>query len=130
VFSYNADARPAVLTAGWLISDRICMRPGTRWTTDRQHVEGGLVALMIATPGQLNCSHVWMARRGDQGFGQEVDVRWSRPVPRERRAVKIKRLSWPSGREGMFAVDAGSTQGVAETMREYKLTDKASTQVI
>ena len=85
----------------------------------------GDVFLFIATPGQLNIQpRVDGALDAIRDSGKPIRARTSsrrarrpsRSEPRSRRPTcDHKRL------RGMFAVDGGSTQGVAEVMRKYRL---------
>jgi simple sugar transport system substrate-binding protein len=79
----------------------------------------GLVALFIATPGQLNIQAI-----EDSGANIEVQqVTTGAELPEERSRIE----AWYNGHKdvaGMFAVDAGSTQGVAQVMEQFGLHEQ------
>jgi simple sugar transport system substrate-binding protein len=124
VFSYNADANIGRLAyigqelyaAGVKMGERIASL-----------VDGGKVALFISTPGQLNIQpRIDGAQDAIKKSGKSitVDVIATGPtVDEELSAIKAYYIGHQDVK-GMFAVDAGSTQGVSEVMRENKLTDK------
>jgi simple sugar transport system substrate-binding protein len=87
-------------------------------------VHAGDVFLFIATPGQLNIQpRIDGARDAIQDSGKPITVHvvaTGAQVGQERARIEAtyrahKRL------RGMFAVDGGSTQGVAEVMRAHRL---------
>src|ERR687894_535349 len=87
----------------------------------------GLVALFIATPGQLNIQpRIDGAKQaiGDSGANIEIQqVTTGAELPEERSRVE----AWYNGHKdvaGMFAVDAGSTQGVAQVMEQFGLAEQ------
>jgi simple sugar transport system substrate-binding protein len=90
-------------------------------------VPSGSVALFIATPGQLN-----IQPRIDGAM--DVIKKSGKPIQAEMIATgptvdeELSRIkAWYIGHQdakGMFAVDAGSTQGVSELMRDMKLAAK------
>jgi len=128
VFSYNADA-PAgggnkrlayigqdLYQAGVLMGQRIASL-----------VEGGTVALFIATPGQLNIQpRIDGAQDALKKSGKNYDIQVIATGPTVNEELsKIKAFYLGhQDLKGMFAVDAGSTQGVAETMNQYGLAAK------
>src|ERR687895_167471 len=84
-------------------------------------VDEGLVALFIATPGQLNIQpRIDGARQAIEDSGANLEIQQvttGAEVPEERSRIE----AWYNGHKdvaGMFAVDAGSTQGVAPTMAQ------------
>jgi simple sugar transport system substrate-binding protein len=90
-------------------------------------VDEGLVALFIATPGQLNIQpRIDGAKQAieDSGANLEIqEVTTGAEVPEERSRIE----AWYNGHKdvaGMFAVDGGSTQGVAQVMEQFGLRDK------
>ncbi len=90
-------------------------------------VGSGLVALFIATPGQLNIQpRIDGAAAAIKQSGANItyhEVTTGAEVPQELSRVD----AWYQGHKdvkGMFAVDAGSTQSVAEVMDKYGLHDK------
>jgi simple sugar transport system substrate-binding protein len=128
VFAYNADA-PAGTTnprlayigqdlygSGVKMGERIVSM-----------VDSGLVAIFIATPGQLNIQpRADGAVAAIKKSGKKIDVQVIATGPTVNEELsKIKAFYLGhQDLKGMFAVDAGSTQGVAETMQEYKLPAK------
>ena len=129
VFAYNADA-PAgsankrlayigqdLYQSGYKMGERIASM-----------VDSGLVALFIATPGQLNIQpRLDGAVAAIKKSGKKIDDAADRH--RARRSTRSCRRSKPfylghQDLKGMFAVDAGSTQGVGEVMQQFKLQSK------
>ena len=87
----------------------------------------GLVALFIATPGQLNIQpRIDGARQAREDSGANIEVQQittSANVTEERSRIE----AWYNGHKdvaGMFAVDAGSTQGVAQVMEQFGLHEQ------
>lgn len=87
-------------------------------------VDEGLVALFIATPGQLNIQpRIDGARQAIEDSGANIEVQQvttGAELPEERSRIE----AWYNGHQdvaGMFAVDAGSTQGVAQVMEQFGL---------
>jgi simple sugar transport system substrate-binding protein len=128
VFSYNADA-PAggtnkrlayigqdLYQAGVSMGERIVSL-----------VDGGTVALFIATPGQLNIQpRIDGAQDALKKSGKNYNIQVIATGPTVNEELS-KIQSFYLGHQnlkGMFAVDAGSTQGVAETMHQYGLAAK------
>jgi simple sugar transport system substrate-binding protein len=128
VFSYNADA-PAGSTnprlayigqdlylSGYQMGERIV-----------QSVDSGLVALFIATPGQLNIQpRLDGAIDAIKKSGKKIDVQTiatGATVNEELSKIKSFYLGHQD-LKGMYAVDAGSTQGVAEVMKDSNLPAK------
>jgi simple sugar transport system substrate-binding protein len=127
-FSYNADAPPGsdnkrmayigqdLFLSGQQMGHRIVSL-----------VDSGTVAIFIATPGQLN-----IQPRADgasdviKKSGKKIDLQVIATGPTVNEELsKIKAFYLGhQDLKGMFAVDAGSTQGVAETMQQYKLAAK------
>ncbi|PXW23886.1 sugar ABC transporter substrate-binding protein [Paraburkholderia caballeronis] len=128
VFAYNADAprgstnpRLAYIgqdlyLSGYQMGERIA-----------NLVDSGLVALFIATPGQLNIQpRLDGASDAIRKSGKKIDVQTvatGATVNEELSKIKAFYLGHQN-LKGMFAVDAGSTQGVAEVMRESNLPAK------
>src|ERR687898_895261 len=90
-------------------------------------VEEGLVALFIATPGQLNIQpRIDGAKQSIEDSGKNIEIQQvatSANVTEERSRIE----AWYNGHKdvaGMFAVDAGSTQGTAQVMAQFGLHDK------
>src|SRR5215216_1163071 len=87
----------------------------------------GLVALFIATPGQLNIQpRIDGAKQAIEESGPNIEIQQvttGAKVTEERSRIE----AWYNGHKdvaGMFAVDAGSTQGVAQVMEQFGLHDK------
>ena len=90
-------------------------------------VDEGLVALFIATPGQLNIQpRIDGAKQAIEDSGKNIEIQQvatSANVTEERSRIE----AWYNGHKdvaGMFAVDAWSTQGVAQTMEQFGLHDE------
>lgn len=128
VFAYNADA-PAnsgnkrlayigqdLYQAGVLMGERIVSM-----------VDSGLVALFIATPGQLNIQPRLDGAASvikKSGKNIQIDVvATGATVNEEISKVKSYYLGHQKVK-GMFAVDGGTTQGIAECMDQYGLPAK------
>jgi simple sugar transport system substrate-binding protein len=128
VFAYNADA-PAgtsnprlayigqdLYLSGYQMGERIVSL-----------VDSGLVALFIATPGQLNIQpRLDGAAAAIKKSGKKIDIQTiatGATVNEELSKIKSFYLGHQDVK-GMFAVDAGSTQGVAEVMKESNLQSK------
>jgi simple sugar transport system substrate-binding protein len=128
VFAYNADA-PAgggnqrlayigqdLYQSGYQMGERIASL-----------IDSGLVALFIATPGQLNIQpRLDGAQDAIKKSGKKIDVQTiatGATVNEELSKIKAFYLGHQD-LKGMFAVDAGSTQGVAEVMKESGLPAK------
>lgn len=128
VFAYNADAprgsankRLAYIgqdlyESGYKMGERIASM-----------VESGLVALFIATPGQLNIQpRLDGALAAIKKSGKTIDaqqIATGATVNEELSKIKAFYLGHQD-LKGMFAVDAGSTQGVGEVMEQFKLQSK------
>ncbi len=87
----------------------------------------GLVALFIATPGQLNIQpRIDGARQAIEDSGANIEIQQvttGAELPEERSRIE----AWYNGHKdvaGMFAVDAGSTQGVAQVMEQFGLAEQ------
>ena len=87
----------------------------------------GLVALFIATPGQLNIQpRIDGARQAIEDSGANIEIQQvttGTELPEERSRIE----AWYNGHKdvaGMFAVDAGSTQGVAQVMEQFGLHEQ------
>ena len=128
VFAYNADA-PAgsnnkrlayigqdLYKAGYAMGERIA-----------RTVAGGTVALFIATPGALNIQpRIDGAQDAIKKSGKSFDVQviaTGATVNEEVSKVEAFYLGHQDVK-GMFAVDGGTTQGVAETMNKHGLAAK------
>ena len=128
VFAYNADA-PAgsankrlayigqdLYQSGYKMGERIASL-----------VDTGLVALFIATPGQLNIQpRLDGALAAIKKSGKKIEtqqIATGATVNEELSKIKAFYLGHQD-LKGMFAVDAGSTQGVGEVMQQFKLPAK------
>ena len=128
VIAYNADAPPGsgnkrlayvgqdLYQSGYQMGERITGM-----------VDSGMVAIFIATPGQLNIQpRMDGAIAAIKKSGKQIDVQSiaSGPTVNE----ELSRIqSFYLGHQdvkGMFAVDAGSTQGVGEVMQKNDLVKK------
>ncbi|MFM0396154.1 sugar ABC transporter substrate-binding protein [Paraburkholderia phytofirmans] len=128
VFAYNADAPSGstnprlayigqdLYLSGYQMGERIASL-----------IDSGLVALFIATPGQLNIQpRLDGAVAAIKKSGKKIDVQTiatGATVNEELSKIKSFFLGHQD-LKGMFAVDAGSTQGVAVTMKESNLPSK------
>lgn len=128
VFAYNADAprgktspRLAYIgqdlyLSGYQMGERIV-----------KLVDSGLVGLFIATPGQLNIQpRLDGASDAIKKSGKGIEIQTiatGATVNEELSKIKAFYLGHQD-LKGMFAVDAGSTQGVAEVMKENNLPAK------
>jgi simple sugar transport system substrate-binding protein len=123
VVSYNADvttnARLAyvgqdLFAAGQAMGNRIASL----------FPDGGSVALFIATPGSLNIQpRADGAKAALQASGKPFNVQQittGADVNPEQAAIDAF-TQGNKGVKGLFAVDAGSTQGIANVMRKYNL---------
>ncbi len=128
VFAYNADAprgksnpRLAYIgqdlyLSGYQMGERIVSL-----------IDSGMVALFIATPGQLNIQpRLDGASDAIKKSGKKIDIQTvatGATVNEELSKIKSFYLGHQD-LKGMFAVDAGSTQGVAQVMKESNLPAK------
>ena len=91
-------------------------------------VGSGDVALFIATPGQLNIQpRIDGAQRGDQASGKGKIKATAIATGAELNEELAKIDAYYLGHKnlkGMFAVDAGSTQGVGQVMKKYGLREE------
>jgi simple sugar transport system substrate-binding protein len=126
VIAYNADGNPANRRLAYIGQDlyRSGLKVGARIA---RLVGEGEVAIFIATPGQAN-----MQPRLDgildavRDSGNPVHLRIVPTTASINQERKIVEQTWRAhpGMRGMFAVDGGSTLGVAQVMRKYKLKKK------
>jgi simple sugar transport system substrate-binding protein len=125
VVGYNADAagnaRLAYIGQDLFVSGQ---EMGKRIV---ELVPEGDVALFIATPGSLNIQpRIDGARDSIKKSGKNVNahvVATGAAVPKELSTIDAYWQGHPDTK-GMFAVDAGSTQGVAQVIKKYNLRDK------
>jgi simple sugar transport system substrate-binding protein len=128
VFAYNADAPQGstnprlayigqdLYLSGYQMGERIVSL-----------IDSGTVGLFIATPGQLNIQpRLDGALDAIKKSGKKIDaqtIATGATVNEELSKIKSFFLGHQD-LKGMFAVDAGSTQGVAEVMKESGLPAK------
>ena len=128
VFAYNADVPQGspnrrlayvgqdLYKAGYAMGERIVSMVG-----------GGTVALFIATPGALNIQpRIDGAQDAIKKSGKAYDIQviaTGATVNEEGSKVEAFYLGHQDVK-GMFAVDGGSTQGVAEAMNKHGLAAK------
>ena len=128
VIAYNADGaadreNPALAYVGQdLFQSGVEM--GNRIV---EIVDEGLVALFIATPGQLNIQpRIDGAIQAIEDSGSNIEIQQvttGAELPDERSRIE----AWYNGHKdvaGMFAVDGGSTQGVAQVMEQFGLAEQ------
>ncbi len=128
VFAYNADAPPGsgnkrlayigqdLYQSGYSMGERIVSM-----------VDSGLVAIFIATPGQLNIQpRMDGAIAAIKKSGKQIDVQSIASGPTVNEELSRIRSFYLGHQDlkGMFAVDAGSTQGVGEVMQQSNLPQK------
>jgi simple sugar transport system substrate-binding protein len=128
VFSYNADAPPnggnkrlAYIGQDLYLSG---VRMGERIVS---LVDSGLVAIFIATPGQLNIQpRMDGAIAAIKKSGKNITVQSIASGPTVGEELSRIRSFYLGHQDlkGMFAVDAGSTQGVGEVMQQFHLPAK------
>src|SRR3712207_9363685 len=90
-------------------------------------VDEGLVALFIATPGQLNIKpRIDGDRQAIEDSGANIEIQQvttGAEVTEERSRIG----AWYNGHQdvaGMFAVAAGSTHAVAQVMEQFGLAEQ------
>ena len=128
VVSYNADAPPDsgnkrlayigqdLFVSGQKMGERIV-----------ELVPSGDVAGFIATPGSLNIQpRIDGAKRAIADSGKPINFKEiaTGPDVNEELSKIDAYYQGHKSLKGMFAVDAGSTQGVAQTMQKYGLQNK------
>lgn len=128
VFAYNADVPPGsdnkrlayigqdLYKAGYAMGEKIVSL-----------VDGGKVALFIATPGQLNIQPRFDGAKdaiAKSGKSITVDEIATGPTLNEEISKVQAYYLGHQDIKGMFAVDGGSTQGVAQAMKQYGLAKK------
>jgi simple sugar transport system substrate-binding protein len=129
VVTYNADGavgNPGSNRLGYIGQDLFTsgVRLGERIAS---LVDGGKVVGFIATPGQLNiqpridgAKQAILDSKKDIKFDQ---IATGAELPQELSTIDAY-YQGHKDLKGMFAVDAGSTQGVGEVMTKYKLKDQ------
>jgi simple sugar transport system substrate-binding protein len=128
VFSYNADAPPGSKNPRLAYIGQDLYQSGYQMGEHiASLVDSGLVGLFIATPGQLNIQpRLDGAVAAIKKSGKQIDTQQIATGPTVNEELsKIKAFYLGhQDLKGMFAVDAGSTQGVGEVMQEFKLASK------
>ncbi len=128
VFAYNADAPQGsdnkrlayigqdLYESGFRMGERIAGA-----------IDSGLVVIFIATPGQLNIQpRLDGAIAAIKKSGKKIEVQSiasGATVNEELSRIRSFYLGH-QGLKGMYAVDAGSTQGVGEVMQQFNLVSK------
>ena len=126
VVSYNADGGRGNQRLAYIGQDlyESGLKFGARIA---RLVPGGDVFLFIATPNQLNIQpRIDGARDAIRDSGKPIHIHVVATGPdlrRERERIE-RTYRENKGLRGMFAVDGGSTQGVAEVMRKFRLHRK------
>lgn len=126
VVSYNADGGVGNRRLAYIGQDlyQSGLKFGARIA---QLVKDGEVFLFIATPGQLNIQpRIDGALDAIRDSGKPIRVTvvaTGTGLAEERRRIEATYASHRNLR-GMFAVDGGSTQGVAEVMRKHRLRSR------
>ncbi len=114
-------ARPP--TSGSPTSARISSTPASRWASasPRWCPKGGRIGLFIATPGQSNIQpRIDGAQSALKGKGYKIDViTTGADVPGELSKIDAY-YQGHKDVKGLFAVDAGSTQGIAPDDEEAR----------
>jgi simple sugar transport system substrate-binding protein len=122
VVAYNADGSTANKRLAYIGQDLFNsgVEMGKRIAT--LVAKGGRIGLFIATPGQSNIQpRIDGAQSALKGKGYKIDViTTGAEVPAELSKIDAY-YQGHKDVKGLFAVDAGSTQGIAQTMKKYKL---------
>jgi simple sugar transport system substrate-binding protein len=128
VVSYNADAPPNsgnkrlayigqdLFVSGQKMGERIV-----------ELIPSGDVAGFIATPGSLNIQpRIDGAKKAIADSGKPINFKQIATGPQVNQELSTIDAYYQGHKnlKGMFAVDAGSTQGVAQTMQKYGLPSK------
>jgi len=128
VFSYNADAPAGGANKRLAYIGQDLYQSGVQMGERiASMVDSGLVGLFIATPGQLNIQPrldgaVAAIKKSGKNI-QTQQIATGATVNEELGKIKAFYLGHQD-LKGMFAVDAGSTQGVGEVMQQFKLAEK------
>jgi simple sugar transport system substrate-binding protein len=127
VVGYNADA-PGNARLAYIGQDLF----GSGQEMGKRIVDlvgSGSVALFIATPGSLNIQpRIDGAKDSISKSGAAITtdvIATGAAVPHELTTIDAY-YTGHKDVKGMFAVDAGSTQGVAQTINKYNVSDKVS----
>jgi simple sugar transport system substrate-binding protein len=124
VVAYNADAKTNARLA--YIGQDLEVSGEKMGEHIASLVPSGDVALFIATPGQLNIqpriNGALKTLKGHSSITTHV-ITTGAAVPAELTVIDSYITGHPTTK-GMFAVDAGSTQGVAQTIQKHGLSGK------
>lgn len=128
VVAYNADAPASSHNARMAYIGQDLYQSGVEMGQRIVSLVGsGDVAGFIATPGQLNIQpRIDGAKAAIQASGAPINfvqIATGATVDEELSRIEAYYLGH-TGLKGMFAVDAGSTQGVAQIMAKYSLMSK------
>jgi len=128
VVSYNADASPGAGNNRLAYIGQDLFQSGVRMGQRIVQLVGkGEVALFIATPGQLNIQpRIDGAIQAIKQSGKPIkatSIATGPDLNEELAKIDSYYLGHKS-LKGMFAVDAGSTQGVGQVMKKYGLAAK------
>ena len=125
VVAYNADGSKANTRLAYIGQDlyNSGLAMGARIAT--LVPKGARIALFIATPGQSNIQpRIDGAQSALKGKGYKIDViTTGADLPGELTKIDAYVQGHPDVK-GLFAVDAGSTQGIAQTMQKRGLQAK------
>ncbi|MBA3431059.1 MAG: sugar ABC transporter substrate-binding protein [Actinobacteria bacterium] len=126
VVSYNADGKGLGTTPRLAYIGQDLFGSGVEMGKRiLEEVQEGPVALFIATPGQLNIQpRIDGAASELKKAGMEFEQITTGPeLPEELSKIEAY-YNGHKDVKGMFAVDAGSTQGVAQVMEKFGLQDQ------
>ncbi|WP_078849736.1 sugar ABC transporter substrate-binding protein [Streptomyces sp. NRRL F-5126] len=126
VVSYNADV-PSNARLAYVGQDLFAAGQAMGKRIASAFPDGGSIAVFIATPGSLNIQPradgaVAALKAAGKNFTVK-QVATGADVNPEQAAIDAF-TQGNKGFKGLFAVDAGSTQGIANVMRKYNLKDK------
>src|SRR5262249_42721891 len=128
VVSYNADAPPTSGNGRLAYLGQDLFQSGVQMGNRIVSLvpEGDVVGF-IATPGQLNIQpRIDGAKQAIQSSGKPIrftEIATGAKVEDELSRIEAYYLGH-TNLKGMFAVDAGSTQGVSQIMEKYQLASK------
>jgi simple sugar transport system substrate-binding protein len=125
VVSYNADGSTANKRLAYIGQDLFNSGVAMGQRIATLVPKGGRIGLFIATPGQSNIQpRIDGAQSALKGKGYKIDViTTGADVPGELSKVDAY-YQGHKDVKGLFAVDAGSTQGVGQTIKKHGLAAK------
>jgi simple sugar transport system substrate-binding protein len=125
VVSYNADGSTANKRLAYIGQDLFASGVSMGQRIATLVPKGGRIGLFIATPGQSNIQpRIDGAQSALKGKGYKIDViTTGADVPGELSKIDAY-YQGHKDVKGLFAVDAGSTQGVAQTIKKHGLAAK------